>query len=116
MRVEEQKKAGLGVYLQEFDLQHRARPTRLGEIKAGETDEEFWLEDGLPLAGISLETKGENAPLVQIMLGGMGETERSMTHAVAGVRNVRLQLTPGGEDDGLEIEDLQGKTTILRFE
>jgi hypothetical protein len=116
MRVEEQKKAGLSAYLKEFDQQNRARPTRLGEMKAGETDEEFWLEDGLPLAGISLETKGENAPLVQIMLGGMGETERSMAHVVAGVRNVRLQLAPDGHDDSLEIEDLQGKTTILRFE
>ena len=116
MRTEEQQQTGWKVYLEEFDRQNRMRLTRLGEMKAGERTDDLWLEDGLPLAGISLETKGEGAPRVEIMLGGMGEVERSMTHTVARVRKVRLQLTPDGGDDSLEVEDSEGMTTILRFE
>ena len=113
---QEDRQRRWGAYIEEFSRQNRTRPTRLGEIRAGAVMEDYWVEDGLPLAGIGLETKGEGAPLIAIMLGGEGEAERSVTHTVARVRKIRLQLTADDRGDGLEVEDAEGMTTILRFE
>ena len=115
MKREEQRD-GWGVYIEEFNRQNRMRPTRLGEIKVGEVMEDYWLEDGLPLAGIDLDTHGKGAPTLEIMLGGEEETGNNMTHTVDRVHKITLQLTVDGQDDGLEIEDAGGVTTILRFE
>lgn len=105
------------IFLKEFDKQNRTRPTRLGEIKAAEALREYWLEDGLPLAGIDLDTEGAGAPLIEIMLGGEGEAAgRRMTHTISRARKLKLQFTADGREDGLEIEDAEGVTTILRFE
>lgn len=38
-----------------------------------------------------------------------------MTHTVAGVRRMELETTDG-RDEALEIEDGEGKVTIMRFE
>ena len=102
-------------YLREFDRQNRGRLTRLGVVKRGERLEDLWLEDSLPLAGVDLDAKGVDAPLVQIMLGREGASERSMTHTVPHVSGVVIRLTPDGREDGLDIEDETG-TTVLRFE
>lgn len=105
------------VFIEEFSKQNRMRPTRLGKIKAGEVTQDYWLEDGLPLAGIDLDEDGEGGPLLEIMLGSEGvKAEGNMTHTVAHVRRIRLHLTADGMDDGLDIEDAVGMTTILRFE
>jgi hypothetical protein len=77
--------------------------------------EDLWLEDRLPLAGVDLDAKGAGAPLVQIMLGREGASERSMTHIVPHVSGVVIRLAPDGREDGLDIEDETG-TTVLRFE
>jgi hypothetical protein len=112
----EAQQDGWSVFIEEFTRQNRMRPTRLGEIKAGEVMEDYWLEDGLPLAGIDLDTHGKGAPALEIMLGGEGGTGNNMTHTVDRVHKIKLQLTVDGQDDGLEIEDAGGVTTILRFE
>jgi hypothetical protein len=112
----EAKRDGWGVFIEAFNRQNRMRPTRLGEIKVGEVMADYWLEDGLPLAGIDLDTHGKGAPTLEIMLGGEGETGSNMTHTVDRVQKITLQLTVDGQDDGLEIEDEGGVTTILRFE
>jgi hypothetical protein len=112
---EEQQKRW-GAYIVEFSRQNRMRPARLGQVKAGAVMEDYWLEDGLPLAGISLETKGKDAPFVGIMLSGEGRMSGGLTHTVSRVKKLRLQITADEQDDGLEIEDTEGMTTILRFE
>ena len=112
----EGNQARWGEYLQEFNRQNGARLTRLGVVKPGASMEDFWLEDGLPLAGVDLDTEGRDAPRVEIMLGREGAAERSMTHAVPRVRKVGIQLSTDGHGEGLDIEDENGATTILRFE
>lgn len=103
-------------YLQEFNQQNRARLTRLEVIKPGGSMEDFWLEDGLPLAGVDLDAEGSDAPRVEIMLGGEVVSERSMTHTVPRVRRIEIRLTADGSGEGLDIEDETGATTVLRFE
>ena len=107
--------ASWGTYLREFTRQNGGRLTRLGVVKRGERMEDLWLEDNLPLSGVDLDAKGADAPLVQVMLGREGASERSMTHTVPRVSGVVIRLTPDGREDGLDIEDETG-TTVLRFE
>ncbi len=115
MKPEEQK-ARRKAHVEEFNRQNKARPSRLGIIKPGDRMEDYWLEDGLPFAAIGLETEGDGAPVVEIMLGAEGEAGRSVTHTVARVNTVTLRLTDDGSDDGLDVEDAEGATTLLRFE
>lgn len=113
---QEDQQGHWGALIKEFNRKNRMRVTRLGQIKAGEVTEDYWLEDGLPLAGIDLDTDGKGGKTIEIMLGGEGETEANMSHCVSRVQKIRLQLTADGEDDGLDVEDSDGVTTILRFE
>ena len=114
---QENQRGRWGVFFEEFSKQNKTRPTRLGKIKADEVTQDYWLEDGLPLAGIDLDKDGEGAPLIEIMLGGEGvKAEGNMTHTVTRVQRIKFHLTADGMDDGLDIEDSEGMTTILRFE
>lgn len=100
-----------------FSEQNRNRPTRLGVFEnERETLMDYWLEDGLPLAGIDVDVRGENALTVEIMLGNNAKDARHMTHVVKNARSAKIVVSASGEDDGLEIEDAEGKTTYLRFE
>jgi hypothetical protein len=103
-------------YLREFNRQNGARLTRLGVIESDGGVEDLWVEDGLPLAGIDLDRKGDDETSVEIMLGRGGAAERSATHTVACARKVIIRLDANGRDEGLDIEDAAGATTVLRFE
>ncbi len=104
-------------FLTEFNEQNRRRPTRLGVIRMEDgVEEDFWVEDGLPLAGVGVELDGDDAPRVQIMLGGEGSDARHLTHTVPRVRRLRLGLSLRGMQDGLEVETEDGAKTFLRFE
>lgn len=103
--------------LARFGERNHMRPTRL-EVLAPDRniESDFWLEDGLLLAGIDLEQDGDLGPSVEIMLQTPTSTSRNhMTHSVAGVRRMQLE-TADGRDEGLEIEDKEGTVTIMRFE
>jgi hypothetical protein len=102
-------------YLREFNRQNGARLTRLGILKAGGGVEDLWLEDGLPLAGVGLDTEGHE-PSVEIMLGREGASGRGVTHTVARARRVVIRLDADGREEGLDVEDAAGATTVLRFE
>lgn len=108
-------RANWEVYLREFSRRNCGRLTRLGVVKRGGRLDDLWLEDSLPLAGVDLDAEGADAPLVQVMLGRGGASERSMTHTVPHVSSVVIRLTPDGREDGLDIEDGTG-TTVVRFE
>jgi hypothetical protein len=100
-----------------FGKRNNLRPTRL-EILGPErdVDSDFWLEDGLRLAGVDLDTDGERGPCVEIMLQAPSASSKShMTHTVAGVKRLELEIT-GGRDKSLEIEDGEGRVTIMHFE
>ncbi len=112
------KQHNWSTFLKLFSEQNRMRPTRLGVFE-GEPGAmtEYWIEDGMPLVGIDVEVRGEDAPTIEIMLGDSTKTDSSyLTHNVDGARFTKIVLSANGEADGLEIEDFEGKTTILRFE
>jgi len=113
-----EKQHNWSVFLKLFSLQNKLRPTRLGVFEgAPGALVDYWLEDGLPLADIDIDTHAENAPSVEIMLGNFEKADApKMTHIVQNARFIRILLSSTGEADGLEIEDATGKTTILRFE
>lgn len=105
-------------FLRLFTRQNINRPTRIGVFEGappGMTD--YWLEDGLPLKGIDLDSRGAHAPTVEIMLGDADKPgARHLTHTVANTRFIRFILSITGEADGVDIENAEGATTILRFE
>ena len=105
-------------FLKLFGTQNHLRPTRLGVfVREGEVLHDYWIEDGLPLSGIALEMNGDNAPTIEIMLGGKSETaDGHYTHSIQNVRQIKFELTLNSENDGLEITDAEGKITILRLE
>ena len=100
-----------------FSKRNNMRPTRLEVLgPAGEVESDFWLEDGLLLAGIDLDTDGERGLNVEIMLQAPSASSKNhMTHTVAGVKRLELETTDG-RDAALEIEDEEGKVTIMHFE
>lgn len=106
------------VFLKLFSLQNNLRRTRLGVFEgAPGALIDYWIEDGLPLEAIDVDTRGANAPTVEIMLGSVEKPDtHRMTHTVQNARLIRILLSGGGEADGLEIEDAERRTTILRFE
>ena len=105
-------------FLKFLSEQNLGRPTRISVFEGTPgAMRDDWLEDGLPLAGIDVDLHGENAPTVEIMLGDSAKTNsQHMAHVVSGARFAKITLSANGAADGLEIEDAQGKTTILRFE
>ena len=100
-----------------FGKRNNMRPTRLEVLgPAGEIESDFWLEDGLLLAGVDLDTDGERGACVEIMLQAPSNSSKNhMTHAVAGVKRLELETTDG-RDTALEIEDGEGRVTIMYFE
>lgn len=98
-----------------FSEQNNGRSTRLGVIEnASVATIDYWIEDNLPLAGIDVDARDEAATTIEIMLGEAGS--HHLTHTVNKARFVKIVLSISGEADGLEIENVEGKTTVLRFE
>lgn len=93
-------------FLKYYGEQNNGRSTRLGVFENGN---DFWIEDGLPLSGIDVDAR-ENEPTVEIMLG------EEFTHTIKNARYVKISFSSDEANDGLDITDAEGKTTILRFE
>lgn len=100
-----------------FSKRNNLRPTRLEVLGSGlEVESDFWLENGLLLTGIDLDPDGERGPYVQIMLQAPAAASANhITHTVAGVKRLELETTDG-RDAALEIEDGEGRVTIMHFE
>lgn len=100
-----------------FGKRNNMRPTRLEVLgPTREVESDFWLENGLFLAGIDLDTDGEHGACVEIMLQAPAASSKNhMTHTVAGVKRLELETTYG-HDAALEIEDGEGRVTIMHFE
>jgi hypothetical protein len=98
-------------YFKEFSKRNEARSTILevfGEIGAQPE------ERHLPLAGVSVEDSGKDAPRIEIMLGG--DDPRHLTHTITRVKRVMRKLGADGRDEAIEIEDAGGAKTVLQFE
>ena len=100
-----------------FGKRNNLRPTRLEVLgPAREVESDFWLEDGLLLAGIDLDTDGESGTCIEIMFQTPSASSKNhMTHTVAGVKRLELETTDD-RDAALEIEDGEGSVTIMHFE
>ena len=100
-----------------FGKRNNMRPTRIEVLgPARDVESDFWLEDGMRLAGVDLDTDGERGTYVEIMLQAPSTSSKShMTHTVTGVKRLELETTDG-RDEALEIEDGEGKVTIMHFE
>ena len=92
-------------FLRLYSEQNKGRATRLGVF---ENEKDYWLEAGFPLVGIDVDTHGE-MPAIEIMLG-------TFTHTIKDGRRLTMHFSLDGSEDGLDITDAEGKTTILRFE
>ena len=100
-----------------FGKRNNLRPTSLEVLSpARDVDSDFWLEDGLRLTGVDLNPDGERGTSVEIMLQAPSTSSKNhMTHIVAGVKRLELETTDG-RDAALEIEDGEGRVTIMHFE
>jgi len=100
-----------------FSEQNLNRPTRLGvfEGEPGNMDD-YWIEDGLPMVGIDFQLHGTAGPEIELLFADRSDDRSHMTRRIEGVRFLRLNLSVSGDSDGLDIENDQGQTTVLRFE
>ena len=102
----------LDTFIKEFTNKNISRPTRLQVFDELGVQTE---EHGLPLLGIDLEMRGDNAPRVEIMLGGQRPSENHLTHTIAKVRRVYVKIGDDNRDEVLEIENSEGAKTLLHF-
>lgn len=96
-------------FLQFYTEMYKGCPTRLGTFEnENGTIIDYWIEDGLPLTGIDVDSS-QALPSIEIMLG-------DLTHTVKDAKNVKVCFSADGFENGLDIVDTAGRTTILRFE
>lgn len=94
-------------FLKYYSGENKGRKTRLGVFdRNGDVVEDYWIEDGLALLGIDADPNGK---AVEILLDGY-------SHIVADARSLAAHYFQNGHEDGLDISDGKGTTTILRFE
>ncbi len=91
-----------------FNRQNSGRPTRLGvfEPQNGVVND-YWIENGLPLIGLVLESHND-LPTVEISLEGL-------SRSVMNVVQFGIKLSSQGDEDGVDLVDSSGNTTMLRF-
>jgi hypothetical protein len=96
-------------FLKFYSEQYKGRKTRLGVFEQNDgVTNDYWVEDGLPMLGIDLDTSGER-PAVEVLLDGY-------SHSVADARRLNVHFSLDGDEDGLDIIHQNGTSTILRFE
>lgn len=101
-------------FLDDYTKRNMLRPTRLEVIAATGAQEE---EQFLPLLGVSLETKGDAAGSVEVILGGeTAEESRHLTHTISNVERIAPLVAADTVEGGLGFEDKEGGKTLLRFE
>jgi hypothetical protein len=92
-----------------FNEENIGRPTRLGVFERLEHGlNDYWLESGRSFKGVTVEDR--NGKLAaEILLDGYAH----LIHAAA---KLELIYDIEGSEDGMNIHDTDGRTTILRFE
>lgn len=92
-------------FIKFYSDENRGRSTRIGVFQG---NDDYWLENGLPLTGIAVDAR-TRFPSIEIMLEGF-------THSIKEVRSIKANFSNEGDEDGLDLVDAEGKTTLLRFE
>jgi hypothetical protein len=104
MKSGTKKQVNLTKFLQFYSEHNVGRKTRLGVF---DNENDYWIEDGIALSGIDVDSHNNT---IEIMLSDV------MTHTVKNVNRIKIILSFDELNDGLDITDNDGKTTILRFE
>jgi hypothetical protein len=101
-------------YFKDFSAKNFKRPVKLetfGELGALEQVKK------LPFAGVYVELAGENAPRVEILLGGISAREIDyLTHTILNVRTIMALSSPENLESAIEFESADGTKTLLSFE
>ena len=96
-------------FLKFYSGQNLGRRTRLGIFEnAGDTVDDYWIENGAQLNGIDTDLSS-STPAIEIMLEGY-------THVTTNPRSLKIYYSQDGGEDGLDLCDSEGRTTVLRFE
>ena len=96
-------------FLKFYSDQNEGRKTRLGVFEnADDVVTDYWLESGLPLIGIDIDTHDE-PPSISITVG-------NFTHEVKNAVKLAFKFGEAGDEDGVDVSDASGRMTILRFE
>ncbi len=102
-------------FVKEFNRRNGMRATRVEVVGSDIGAQEE--ENLLPFTGISLEEKGQDAPRIEISLGGeTSKDERHLTHMVSRVRSIMRKIGTDLREEALLLEDEEGTKTILHFE
>lgn len=103
------KESEVDRFLELFTAQNLGRSTRLGVFEVGmDAVTDYWLESGLPLVNIIFD-RGHRLPACRITVG-------EITHVVLYAARLSLHFSLNGGEDGLDVVDQEGRTTVLRFE
>lgn len=104
----------LAPFLQDFTEEHRAQPMTL-EVLVGAA----WnvQESGMPLVGLDLDTRGPDAPALEIILGDEATGEkRHLAHTVNRIRGVTVELDENEDEQRLIIEGDDGVQAALSID
>ena len=105
----ESKQHSWNSQLRIFNEQNRGRPTRLGVFEKSDSGiNDFWLENGLPLREVVFESHNGSS-FVEMIFDGF-------THTISHAKRMEFQFGVDGNEDGLDVVDSEGRTSVLRFE
>jgi hypothetical protein len=94
--------------LAQYSEANSGRRTRLGVISHdGPILNDYWLSNGLPLIDISFDDGHRPALMIRV-----GE----LCHSVSEPTKIALIFTRDHSEDGIDVNDKDGTTTMLRFE
>ena len=92
-----------------FNAEYKGQETRLCLFdNQNGVKNDYWIEGGLPLVGVDVETD-RGAPNVRIRVG-------NLSHSVPNAIRISFSFSAAADEDGLEIVDAAGRTTVLRLE
>jgi hypothetical protein len=101
-------------YFKDFSVKNFKRPAKLeifGELGALEEVKK------LPLAGVYVELNGENAPRVEILLGGISAQKvEYLTHTVSNVKAIKTLSGSDNLESAVEFESADGTKTLMSLE
>jgi hypothetical protein len=98
-------------YFKAFTERNINRPARL-ELFNSSGGEEVTC---LPLAGVSVELMGEDAPRVEIMFGGLSAGKEHLTHTIRSVRQIMQQTGSDNRDGAVEFQSKGERIALLSF-
>jgi hypothetical protein len=102
-------------FLDDFSKRNELRPARVEVLGMDIGAQEEGVH--LPLVGISFEPKGAAKGSVEIFLGGeTAKDERHLEHLVLNVTHIVPIAGIEQVEDGLAIEDNEGRRTLVLFE